>query len=328
MTGAPSAPVVADALPPDLTTWARLLQQLAAGEHDVAVAAPGSGPGYWAGAASAIRVGSVTYLAYRLRRPVDAGRGYAAVVARSEDGVAFETLAEVRREDVGAESLERPALVHLDGGGWRLYLSCATAGSKHWWLQSLTAARAVGLPTGRPERVEVLDPATAAKDPVILRDKQGGWHMWVCAHPLDVPGAEDRMTTRYATSADGLRWGDHGEVLRGRPGRWDARGARVTTVLGAVGNGLGETAGLPGRSARAVLYDGRPDAASNWCESTGIAVANGGPLAPLDGGPLRSSDSDGALRYASAVVTLDGGKRLYAERARPDGAHDLVTVST
>ena len=39
------------------------------------------------------------------------------------------------------------------------------------------------------------------------------------------------MVTRHLTSADGLTWTDHGPVLSGVPGRWDARGTRVTAVL-------------------------------------------------------------------------------------------------
>ena len=38
------------------------------------------------------------------------------------------------------EGFERPALVRLADGRWRLYVSCATPGSKHWWVDSLTAA--------------------------------------------------------------------------------------------------------------------------------------------------------------------------------------------
>ena len=41
---------------------------------------------------------------------------------------------------------------------------------------------------------------------------------------------------------------------------------------------------------------------------------------------LRSNDSDGALRYATAVQHPDGSTRFYFELARPDGAHDLVTT--
>jgi hypothetical protein len=59
----------------------------------VAVAAPGRGDPHWAGGPSAARAGNWTWLAYRLRRPVDRGRGYANVVGRSRDGVRFETIA-------------------------------------------------------------------------------------------------------------------------------------------------------------------------------------------------------------------------------------------
>jgi hypothetical protein len=45
-----------------------------------------TGPGSWAGAPSAVADDGAVFLAYRLRRPVGQGRGYANVVARSEDG--------------------------------------------------------------------------------------------------------------------------------------------------------------------------------------------------------------------------------------------------
>ena len=51
------------------------------------------------------------------------------VLARGRDGEALHAVAELDKERFGAESLERPALVRL-GDGWRLYLSCATPGSK------------------------------------------------------------------------------------------------------------------------------------------------------------------------------------------------------
>jgi len=259
-------------------------------------------------------VDGVFWLTYRVRRPLTEGRGVAVVVARSEDGVSFTTVAEVQRETFGCESFERPVLTPVPGGGWRLYLSCATYDSKHWWVDSLTAATVEELPRGHRQVVLPGTDRLAVKDPVIEHPTRPGeeWVMWLCCHPLTEPGHEDRMTTRRLTSADGLEWTDRGEVLAGRPGEWDARGARVSTVLTS--------------DPLTVLYDGRPDAASNWHETTSVARWDGERLVPVEDEPISSPYSDGAFRYASAVPLPDGRTRFYVESARPDGAHDLVTL--
>ena len=281
---------------------------------EVVVPAPGAGPGNWAGAASAVLVDGVFWLTWRNRRPLAEGRGVTVGVACSTDGVDFEVVAEVGRDVFGCESLERPVLVPIpasQGGGWRLYLSCATWDSKHWWVDSLTAATPQDLPAGERHVVVPGDDAMAVKDPVVTVGDAGGWEMWLCCHPLTEPGHEDRMTSRRLTSADGLVWADRGVVLAGRKGEWDARGARVTTPIG------------DGR----FLYDGRPDADSNWYETTGLARWDGTRLvAEPEVGPIASPHSDGAFRYASAVALPDGRTRFYVEAARPDGAHDLITV--
>ncbi|MDX6324470.1 MAG: hypothetical protein QOK15_824 [Nocardioidaceae bacterium] len=274
------------------------------------VEAPGAGPGNWAGAPSAVLVSGVYWLAYRVRQPLDQGRGVAVVVARSEDGVAFQPVAELRREQFGAESLERPALAPLDDGTWRLYVSCATPGTKHWWIEAVDADEVAGLPWGRRTVCLPGDDGTAVKDPVVERVPEG-WRMWVCCHPLDVPGAEDRMTTRVARSEDGLTWSLGDVVLRPRPGAWDSRGARVTAVLGA--------------DPVQVFYDGRATAEANWFEQTGVAVGDETGLVAEDVPATGSPYSDGALRYVTVVDDPKGGRRLYYELARPDGAHDLVT---
>src|SRR5687768_10585135 len=78
-----------------------------------------------AGGASCVLVNDIFWLAYRIRRPLDSGRGVGVVVAHSTDGVSFKPVCEVGREAFGAASLERPVILPTDFG-WRLYLSCAT----------------------------------------------------------------------------------------------------------------------------------------------------------------------------------------------------------
>jgi hypothetical protein len=266
----------------------------------VAVPAPGPGPQRWAGAPSAaLEADGSIVLAYRVRDD-GADRN---VIARSTDGTHFTTIGELTADAFGAMMVERPALVRTDAGRWRMYVSCATPGTKHWWIGVLEAATPEGLAEASVNRVFAGDERTAVKDPVIRRDASG-WHAWICCHPLDVPGAEDRMTTAYATSEDGLRWRLHGTVLSGRTGEWDARGTRLTSIL------------PDGRAC----YDGRATAQENWFERTGLAIREGGgeTLAPLAGSPVVD------VRYLD-VLTLQEGHRIFYEARLPDGGHELRT---
>jgi hypothetical protein len=281
-------------------------------ESTVVIAPPGGGLGYWAGAPSAALGDDGIYLAYRLRRPIGVGRGYATAVARSADGVHFETVAMIGSDEVRAESLERPGLVRDHSGRWRLYLSCATRGTKHWRIELLEAAHPAEFDPGR--RVVVLpgDAKTGVKDPVIRLN--GTWQLWACCHPLADPAEADQMVTDYATSLDGLDWTWHGTALTGRPGYWDSRGTRVSAVW-------------PDGDSVVAFYDGRATAAENYEERTGIAVgAEPASLAALGTHPAAESPYAGrGLRYLDILDLPDGRHRLYYEMARPDGAHELRT---
>ncbi len=273
--------------------------------------ASGSGGQSWVGSPSAVRVGDQILMAYRLRDA--ARRGYAVEVARSDDGVHFETLASISKEQMNCESLERPALVVTGDGTWRLYLSCATAGTKHWRVELIEAAAPEEFDPADRRVVLPGDSRLAVKDPVVV--EQGGhWHLWASVHPLEDPDQTDRMRTDYATSPDGVRWTWQGTALAPRPGEWDARGVRIAAVR-LTDDGI------------AAFYDGRATAEQNCEERTGLAEGSEpGALTALGAGCVAQAEHPGhGLRYMTVVDLGDGLERIYYELTNARGSHDLVT---
>jgi hypothetical protein len=268
----------------------------------VAAAAPAPAPGFWAGASSAALDADGTFVvAYRVRQG-DEARG-STVVARSEDGERLTTVASLPQQRFGAASMERPAIVRTDDGRWRLYVCSATPGSKHWWIDLLEADDPAKLADADARTVFPGDERTGVKDPIVRRTRDG-WEAWICCHPLDEPGEEDRMTTASATSDDGVRWTWHGTVLRGRRGQWDARGARLTVML------------ADGRAA----YDGRATKEENFLERTGLATRRpDGIIESIPAGPVAD------VRYLDVLPLPGGGYRIWYEARLPDGSHELRT---
>lgn len=271
----------------------------------VAAPAPGAGPGWWAGAPGVVRHPDGGFVVgYRVRHGHD---GFDENVIATSDARG-ETLTEVVRlpaSHFGARWIERPAIVPLADGGWRLYVCLGREVSKMWWIEALDAPSPAGLGDAASHPTLALDDRHAMKDPMVERD-ENGWRAWVCAHLLDIPGDEDRMETMYATSADGLDWTWHGTVLRPRQGAWDQRGARLSSVL------------PDGRAA----YDGRASAAENWFERTGIAVRD------ATGAFTADADPRADIRYLTAMPLTDsegGGHRIWWEQRLPDESHELRT---
>ena len=269
--------------------------------YQVAVPAPGSGPQWWVGGASAVELPDGSFaIAWRERR--GSGEDDAVVLSRSGDGVRFETVAVLDKRAHGAAMTERPALIRLPEGRWRMYASFATPGTFHWWVGLIEADTFERLGKAPHAVVFPGNAYTAVKDPVVRHDGTR-WHAWLCHHLLDIPGAEDRMETAWATSDDGLTWTPPITVLRGRPGAWDQRGARLTAIL-------------PNGGA---TYDGRATQEENWFERTGVAIRDGEHGFAATGEPVSTG------RYLEVLPLREGGCRIWYEQVLPDESHELRT---
>jgi hypothetical protein len=257
------------------------------------------GTGNWIGAASALVHGDSIYLVYRDRHPVDKGRGNRAYVSRSpiDNGIHFDTLCVIDKDELDAESLERPALDVTPDGDWDLYLSCATFHSKHWRIERLRARRPEGFTARTRQTVFPGSAEFGIKDPVLVRRRD--LRVLATVHPL----TEGDQNADRMVSVDAIT-GEY--VLVPQPGTWYSRGARLTSVAGEY-----------------AYFDGRASAGENFEEKTGVARWNGLQYIAA-AGPAASPFGGGALRYVSAIE-LRAGLRLYYESATEYGSHELRT---
>ena len=165
-------------------------------------------PGWWAGAPSVVRAADGTfYLVARMRGTDNppGQRGYELRILKSRDGIRFEPIHAIRREDAGVRGFERAALV-VDPvtKRFRLY-ACATTDTMSWHILVFDEAASpeeLSAHTARP----VLEPPPSwglgiepgYKDPLVLW-AEGRWHLYVIAI--------DRIERVYHfTSADGHAW--------------------------------------------------------------------------------------------------------------------------
>ena len=276
------------------------------------VTAPATGP---AGPSAVLDGDGTFWLAYRLRRPLGAGRGLRqrrGPVGRRRplrDGAVLD------REEFGCDSLERPALVAVGRRDLAALRELRHAGDP------ATGGSTSSTPTTRPvrrrRRPAPCSRATrtvGVKDPVIKVDRRP------VAHVAVLPSA--RPPRRHRPHVDPLRH----QRRRARVGRctawpWPAR----------PGPGTNGAPGWPTWSS---------GTAAGWPTTTaGPArrrTPRSAPASPSATPRVRWPPTEGcvgavARRPGFAALPVGGGRcptvgtRLFYETSRRDGAHDLRT---
>ena len=190
-------------------------------DHTVVLEPDENTPEWWAGAPSVVRADDGTFfLAARLREGDSprGRRGYEVRVLRSADGVAFEPVAHVRREDVPIPGFERPALIRdARTGRYKLYV-CGPWQDGPWCIMKLAdvddpadfdAATCHPVLTRHDVEVHGLG---GFKDPFILWTA-GQYHMLVIGY-----GRVER--TYHLVSDEGIAWTPVGGGLAFDVGGW------------------------------------------------------------------------------------------------------------
>lgn len=163
------------------------------GAYEVVLRPDQSEPEWWAGAPSVVRgADGVFWMACRMRT-ADAPRGlrgYEIRILRSEDGVRFEAVHRIRREDVPIPGFERPALVvDPKSGLFKLY-ACGPWQEGPWSIikfDDAVSPSKVDPKSARPviqPRQKMHDrdvPPVEYKDPVIVY-AEGAYHCYVIGY--------------------------------------------------------------------------------------------------------------------------------------------------
>jgi hypothetical protein len=299
-------------------------------EEGVTIAEPpGSGYGFWAGAPSAAydRRAGLFYVYYRVRHPLTQGRGGECRIAASKDGKRFETVWSARKDDFGANSIEKGCLLHDPSGKWRLYLSYEVGRA---YDRNPPTWRVDLLEADSPEK---FDPAmsrpvvdapmygfTFVKDPTVIV-VGGEYHLYASVglpqqhEPADEEGVIRTRGRGWAAlhrSTDGVNFPTAQLVMEPRRHGWDAFNVRITSVCY-----------LP--PVWLAFYDGATHRADSYDEFCGLAVSHDlvrfRPLS-VHGPWVKSPHASGSIRYLDALPVGDAMHYFY-EYTRPDRAHEL-----
>lgn len=293
--------------------------------YEVVLESPKDEPEWWAGAPSVLRDSNgVFWMAARMRT-ADAPRGlrgYEIQILKSADGVDFDRVHSIRREDVPIAGFERPALLQdPKSGQYKLY-ACGPWGVDDEWTiikfddaespEKFAASTARPVIAPRPKTYERDIRPDGYKDPVILF-AEGQYHCYVIGTM--------RRTERiyHFKSSDGEAWepvGNYFDSIMDLDG-WHDFYVRPASVV-------------PMEIGYLFLYEGSNVEWYDPVYNMGTGVAFTFDLHTIQEltteGPLvvssTPSDHFHTLRYTH-WLRVDGELWVYAEVVKPNQAHEI-----
>jgi hypothetical protein len=283
--------------------------------------------GYWVGCPTILHDGDQVWMTYRRRRPrgAEAERGWRCAVARSRDGIYFEDVWHVHKDELKTTSMERFCLFRRTTGGYQLFLSYVDPQDNRWRIDVLDADEPGAFDIRRiaPVLSAASTGTEGVKDPYVLQIGPVTYLFASYAEARQGVGSEAHATadiynvgatthpTGLATSLDGTTFTWQGSVLAAGEG-WDRYQARLSSIVPVLGGYVG-------------FYDGSSSHEENYEERCGIAVS--GDLwtwrrLSAEKPWVVSPYASGSVRYVDAMI-LNGEWWIYYEMTRPDGAHEL-----
>lgn len=287
--------------------WFGVLPRFSPEEGEVVASPEGEGWGFWAGAVSSLfdPSSSQFFISYRLRSPSE--RGYKCVIAESKDGCKLNTIFEMEKEELYANSIEGTSLIKDPRGVWRFYVSYEDTVDNRWKVDLLTANEPHSFNIKKRKRV--IEPenfsVASMKDPFIII-VGNIFYLFICFSPRSEKWDE---RTALLTSYDGENFHWVKEVLS--PGQgWDANCARITSIIY-----------LP--PVFLAFWDGRTRPEESREEKASLAFSfdliN---FHKLEYPVFLSPYASNSMRYISALV-LEKTVYIYYEYAVQDGSHKL-----
>ena len=293
--------------------------------YDVVLESPKDEAQYWAGAPSVLRdKDGVFWMASRMRSPEHPVglRGYELRILKSADGVHFEQVHTIKREDVPIAGFERPVLLQdHETGQYKLY-GCGPWGDNLEW--SIIKFADAGSPTEfvpstahpviapRPKTYERDIRPDGYKDPAIIYTR-GVYHGYVIGTM--------RRTERiyHFQSADGENWepvGNYYDSIMDLTG-WHDFYVRPASIV-------------PTELGYFFFYEGSNVAWHDPVYNMGTGVAFTFDLNTIQEltteGPLAISSTPSerfhTLRY-SHWMRVDGELWVYAEAVKPNESHEV-----